>query len=150
VGGLPIVEGVAADDYDVSACLVSPLKAADKTLIRRFEDVPTQYRVLPLVDHRAEIEAPYSRDAVAVKLAEDDLLGWATYALAKSEVLQQRHVARGQPTSLAPATHTAAAGTTAAVVKVLLARSCAVATKTREVSPCRLVHHTDTRSWLRR
>jgi uncharacterized HhH-GPD family protein len=84
--GQPIVEGVASDDHDDSRGLVSPLKASDRTQIRVPEDVPPQYAGLPLVDHRLEINAKFSRDAVAVKLAEDDVMGWAAYALAREEV----------------------------------------------------------------
>lgn len=86
VDGQPLVEGVAADDYEESRCLLSALKDARQRLIRRPEDVPGPYVGLPMVDHRQEIDALYSRDAVAVKLAEDDVLGWATYALARAEV----------------------------------------------------------------
>jgi uncharacterized HhH-GPD family protein len=86
VDGQPLVEGVAADDYEESSCLLSPLKDPHGRLIRRREDVPSPYVGLPMVDHRREIDAAYSRDAVAVKLAEDDVLGWAAYALARAEV----------------------------------------------------------------
>ena len=86
VDGQPLVEGVAADDYEESRGLLSPLKDAHGRLIRRPEDVPGPYVGLPMVDHRQEIDAAYSRDAVAVKLAEDDVLGWAAYALARAEV----------------------------------------------------------------
>lgn len=96
--GQPIVEGVAADDYEDSRCLVSALKRADRRLARRAEDVPAPYAGMPLVDHhRVEIEAPYSRDGVAVKLRDDDVLGWASYALAREEV---RDAEAGQPVAV--------------------------------------------------
>jgi uncharacterized HhH-GPD family protein len=85
--GQPIVEGVAADDYEDSRSLVSPLKHTNRTLVREAEDVPAPYAGMPLADHRIEIDAAYSRNGVAVKLRDDDVLAWAAYALAREEVL---------------------------------------------------------------
>ncbi len=121
--GQPVVEGVAADDYVDSGCLLSALKDADGKLIRVPEDVPSAYAGLPLVNHRSEIDAPYSPDAVAVKLAEDDVLGWATYAIARAKVRS----AKGSPSAAAAVTTPTMAlpvgglaGTRAEVVQALL------------------------------
>jgi len=104
VNGVPEVEGVAADDYDRSRALVSPLKAADRKLVRRRADVPPPYAGFPLVDHLTEVTARYSRDAIAVKLAEDDAAGWAGYALARIDV-RQAEVGKA-PRSVSPAAGT--------------------------------------------
>lgn len=79
---------MAADDHERSRCLLSPLKGADRRLIRQCSDVPAPYSSLELVNHRAEINAPYSRDALAVKFLETDAVAWASYALARIEVRQ--------------------------------------------------------------
>jgi uncharacterized HhH-GPD family protein len=88
VNGAPEVEGVAPDDYESSRALVSSLKGPDRKLVRRRPDVPKAFDQFLFVDHLAEIKAPYSRDALAVKLPEDDVVGWASYALARIEVRQ--------------------------------------------------------------
>lgn len=80
--GSPIVEGVAADDWQQSQSLLSLLKqGARHTLIRSTVDVPSAYDGFALVDHRSEIDAPYSRNAVALKIPVDDLDHWVMHAI---------------------------------------------------------------------
>jgi uncharacterized HhH-GPD family protein len=126
-----MVEGIAADDYDESGGLLSPLKHADRTLIRRAEDIPAPYAGLPLADHRRQIVADYSRDAVAVKLDDDDVLGWAAYALAREGVLSGETGVR-VPAPTPPLPVGERAGSRADVVAALLAFGRSVATKPHE------------------
>lgn len=81
--GQPIVEGVAADDYALSRCLLSPVRRPDKRLARSAEEVPASLRQLPLVDHRSELDAAYSRRAIAVKIPDDNVEGWLTLAASR-------------------------------------------------------------------
>jgi uncharacterized HhH-GPD family protein len=74
------VEGVEADDYPSSGCLVSLLRHPDKKMIRALQDVPSDYGGFDIVDHRQEIEAKWSRNGFAVKIPEDDLLSWSVHA----------------------------------------------------------------------
>lgn len=74
------VEGVEADDYPASRALISQLKHADKTVVRSLADVPQGYEGFDLVEHRSEIDAKYAPYCIAVKIREDDLLGWAVHA----------------------------------------------------------------------
>ena len=79
-------EGVAPDDYETSGCLISPLKDHAGRLIRPGEQVPAPYDGFPLVSHAEQIVAPYSRDALAVRLHWDDITSWVGYALARLSV----------------------------------------------------------------
>jgi uncharacterized HhH-GPD family protein len=79
-------EGVAPDDYETSGCLISPLKNHAGRLIRPGEQVPAPYDGFPLVSHVEQIVAPYSRDALAVRLHADDITSWVGYALARLSV----------------------------------------------------------------
>ena len=79
-------EGVAPDDYETSGCLISPLKNHAGRLIRPGEQVPASYDGFPLVSHAEQIVAPYSRDALAVRLHWDDITSWVGYALARLSV----------------------------------------------------------------
>jgi uncharacterized HhH-GPD family protein len=83
VDGEVAVEGVEADDYRTSGALVSLIRAADKTMVRRPDDVPEEVRGLPIVNHRDEVDARYSRTGLAVKLPEDDFVSWAAFAIAR-------------------------------------------------------------------
>lgn len=87
-------EGVAPDDYETSGCLISPLKDQAGRLIRPGEQVPASYEGFPLVSHVEQIVAPYSRDALAVRLHADDITSWVGYALARLSV---RHAADAAP-----------------------------------------------------
>jgi len=115
-------EGVAPDDYETSGCLISPLKDHGGRLIRPGEQVPAPYDGFPLVSHAEQIVAPYSRNALAVRLHADDITSWVGYALARLSV---RRVDAAGPTQV-PATmprpiepRTSAASP--AVVRALLA-----------------------------
>lgn len=80
LGSSTIVEGVAADDYAASQSLLSTLKYDDGSMIRDHARVPSGYAPLHVVDHRSEIDAPYSRRGLAVKIRVDDVAGWALHA----------------------------------------------------------------------
>ena len=94
VNGVPEVEGVSPEDYAEARSLVTLLKGADGKLVREHSDVPAQFKEFELVHHRTEIKGPYARDALAVKIPEADVVGWAAYALARIEVRQPRVVER--------------------------------------------------------
>jgi uncharacterized HhH-GPD family protein len=89
VNGEVMVEGVEADDYERSRGLLSVLKAADRTMIRRPEDLPDGLRDFDIVDHATEIQAPYTRRGLAVKIVEDDLETWAAFAIARAALYQR-------------------------------------------------------------
>lgn len=80
IDGEVAVEGVEADDYPSSGCLISLLRHPDKTIIRAREDVPSDYDDFVVVDHRQEIEAKWSRNGLAVKIPEDTLRAWGVHA----------------------------------------------------------------------
>ncbi len=84
--GQPVVEGVEADDYQSSRALLSAIKLPDRKLARRREDLPSAYEGFPIVDHRAELDAPYSRRALAVKIREDDVESWVSLALLRARI----------------------------------------------------------------
>jgi uncharacterized HhH-GPD family protein len=90
------VEGAEADDYPTTLALISELRHVDKTLVRQREDVPAEYDGFDIVDHRREIDAKFSRYAVAVKIREDDLLSWAIHAWLRN---QSRVARQARPTS---------------------------------------------------
>lgn len=75
-----IVEGVAADDFEQSRALLSLIKTADGSMVRNMAEVDDGYRSLPVVDHRGEIDAKWSRSGMAVKLRVDDIAGWLLHA----------------------------------------------------------------------
>lgn len=80
------VEGVEADDYPVSQSLISRLRRLDRKAARTREEVPAGYSGFRIVDHRREIEAPYSPQCLAVKISEDDLASWALHAWQRSQL----------------------------------------------------------------
>lgn len=90
LGGVPVVEGVACDDWDRSRALVSQLKHPDGTLIRERHEVDPGYGAYAVVDHRGEIESPYSRSGMAVKLRVDDLVAWVHHALIRRDSRRRR------------------------------------------------------------
>ena len=93
LGGQPAVEGVAADDYARTRALLSLLKAPDGSMIRDRAQAPEGYSELQLVDHRSEIDAPYSRSGLAVKLRADDVSGWLRHAVLRRDSLHADAVA---------------------------------------------------------
>lgn len=82
--GQPMVEGVAADDYEDSGGLISLLRIAGRAMVRHAGELPSGYAGFQIIDHATEIRARYTRHGLAVKLAEDDLLGWARHALLRA------------------------------------------------------------------
>ena len=74
------VEGVEADDYPVTGALVSLLRHTDKKMIKSIGEVPADYESFDIVEHLREVDAKWSRDCLAVKIAEDDLVGWGVHA----------------------------------------------------------------------
>jgi len=81
VNGEPMVEGVAADDWESSQSLVSVIRADGRRHMRARENLPAGYETANVVEHHVEIAAPYSPRSVALKLRVDDLSGWAQHAL---------------------------------------------------------------------
>jgi uncharacterized HhH-GPD family protein len=84
VGGEVQVEGVEADDYPSSQALISRLRRPGRATARTWEQVPAGYEGFEIVEHRREIDAPYSPQCLAVKIREDDLTSWATHAWLRS------------------------------------------------------------------
>lgn len=75
------VEGVEADDYPGTGALVSLLRHSDKKMIKSIDEVPADYEGFNVVEHLREIEAKWSRDCLAVKIGEEDLVNWGIHAL---------------------------------------------------------------------
>jgi len=85
--GQPTVEGVASDDYAESRALISAVKRPDKKLARAHSELPEGYETFDIVNHRDEIDAPYSRFGLAVKIPEDDVASWVRLALLRARDL---------------------------------------------------------------
>ncbi len=77
----PAVEGVAADDWLRTRGLLSLIKRPDGAMARTTAQVPAGYGSFTVVDHRSEIDAPYSRRGLAVKIRVDDVAAWLHHAL---------------------------------------------------------------------
>jgi uncharacterized HhH-GPD family protein len=88
LGGAPTVEGVAADDYPHSQALLSLIKRPDGAMARSPSEVPAGYQRFLVVDHRSEIDAPYSRTGLAVKIRLDDLSAWGSHALLRRQATE--------------------------------------------------------------
>ena len=86
VDGEVQVEGVEADDYPVSQSLVSRLRRPGRKTARTWEEVPAGYEGFEIVEHRREIDAPYSPQCLAVKIREDDVASWALHAWLRSQL----------------------------------------------------------------
>jgi uncharacterized HhH-GPD family protein len=80
------VEGVEADDYPVSQALISRLRRPGRKVARVREDVPSGYEHFEIVEHRREIEAPYSPQCLAVKIREDDISSWTLHGWLRSRL----------------------------------------------------------------
>jgi uncharacterized HhH-GPD family protein len=87
--GVPMVEGVEADDYGSSRALLSLLKRPDRQHARTDADVPSHYDGFLIVDHRRELSAPRSPRSLAVKIAEDNVAAWATHAAVRAALLSR-------------------------------------------------------------
>lgn len=88
--GAPVVEGVAADDFPRSQALLSLIKRPDGSMVRSSEELPSGYESFMVVDHRSEIDAPYSRYGLAVKIRTDDITTWVAHALLRRESRRER------------------------------------------------------------
>ena len=86
IDGWAVAEGVAPDNYERTKSLISVLKGRDGKLVRPGDTVPAPYVDFPMVSHAEQILAPYTRDALAVRLHEDDITSWVGYALARLAV----------------------------------------------------------------
>ncbi len=80
IAGEVQVEGVEADDYPNSQALISRLRRPGRAYAQTWEQVPAGYEGFEIVEHRREIDAPYSPHCLAVKIREDDLASWVTHA----------------------------------------------------------------------
>lgn len=80
------VEGVEADDYPASQALISRLRRPGRATARTLADVPAGYGSFEIVEHRREIDAPYSPRCLAVKIREDDLASWALHGWLRSRL----------------------------------------------------------------
>jgi len=76
----PMVEGVETDDYVISRSLLSILRRPDKRHVREDADVPESYNGFLIVECRSEISAPYSPQALGVKIVDDNIAQWVTHA----------------------------------------------------------------------
>ena len=94
--GQPTAEGVEPDDYVRSRSLISLIKRPDKKLARKHADVVDAYQGFTIVDHRDEIDAPYSRRGLAVKIPTDDYEAWVRLALARVEAKNQKEAMPAQ------------------------------------------------------
>jgi hypothetical protein len=90
VNGQPSIEVVAADDFERSKSLLSLIKPGDgHRLAKNPSDVPPEYAELEVVNHRDEIDAPYSKRCLALKIPIDDLDAWTLHAV-------RRFIAQGR------------------------------------------------------
>jgi tetratricopeptide (TPR) repeat protein len=77
-------EGVEADDYARTRGLLSVLRHPGGTHVRSKSELPDGYAGFPVVWHHDEILAPGSPESLAVKLLEDDIVGWTSHALLRA------------------------------------------------------------------
>jgi hypothetical protein len=82
--GRPAVEGTAEDDYPLSQTLVSLIKGSDQRDIRSFSEIPRDYDQFSVARQSDCITGPYVRSSLVVRLAADDLEGWARHALLRT------------------------------------------------------------------
>jgi uncharacterized HhH-GPD family protein len=126
IGGEVQVEGVEADDYPSSQALVSRLRQPGRSFAHNWEEVPEGYAGLEIVEHRREIDAPYSPECLAVKIEEGDLASWVLHAFLRSQL--PRKAAGLQTTGLkAPELPPAPSPNAKAVGRALLAHGAALA-----------------------
>jgi hypothetical protein len=87
VSGVSAVEGDGCDGYSLSHALVSVLKRSNgQQHVQTRYELPGGYQGFTIVRHDDEIEAKGSFRCLALKLLEDDVVGWATHALLRSLV----------------------------------------------------------------
>lgn len=87
------VEGVEADDYPTTLGLLSLLRQSGRKLVRTWLEVPGDYEGFEIVEHRREIDAKQSRNSLAVKIAEGDLVAWGVHAALRA---RSRTARKGQ------------------------------------------------------
>ena len=78
------VEGVEANDYARTRGLLSLLRNPDGTHVKSTSELPGGYEGFLLVWHHEEISERSSPESLAVKLLEDDLVGWTAHALLRA------------------------------------------------------------------
>ncbi len=96
VDGQPMVEGVASDDYEYSAALISLIRLGGKAHVRSLDELPVGYAGFEIVRQSDEINAKWVPQSLSVKLFEDDLEGWARHAILRAK---SKGVDAGQPKS---------------------------------------------------
>jgi hypothetical protein len=89
IAGEVEVEGVEADDYPSSQALISRLRRPGRALAHAWDQVQAGYEGFDIVEHRREIEAPYSPQCLAIKIREDDLRSWVLHAWLRSQLPRQ-------------------------------------------------------------
>lgn len=100
------VEGVEADDYPTSQALISRLRRNGRATARTWEEIPAGYGGFDIVEHRREIDAPYSPQCLAVKIREDDLPSWALHAWLRSQLPRRGPVEGRQLQAIKPSVPT--------------------------------------------
>jgi uncharacterized HhH-GPD family protein len=119
IGGEVQVEGVEADDYPSSQALISRLRRPGRSFAHAWEQVPAGYEGFEIVEHRREIDAPYSPQCLAVKIREDDLPLWVLHAALRSQLPRKATVS--PPGLKAPELPSAPSPDAEAVTQALLA-----------------------------
>ena len=79
LNGRPVVEGAGCDDFRISKSLVSFIRGDGGYLLDSRDDMPTTYREFDVVFQKDEIASPDAKDALAVKIREDDVAHWALH-----------------------------------------------------------------------
>jgi uncharacterized HhH-GPD family protein len=129
IAGEVQVEGAEADDYPSSQALISRLRQPGRATVRTWDEIPAGYDGFDIVDHRREIDAPYSPHCLAVKMREDDLEAWILHAWLRSQ-LPRKSVAAQRPgllkTPKAPQLPPAPSPDAEAVAKALLGHGAAL------------------------
>jgi uncharacterized HhH-GPD family protein len=129
IAGKVQVEGVEADDYPSSQALLSRLRRPGRANAQTWDQVSAGYDGFEIVEHRREIDAPYSPQCLAVKIREDDLASWALHAWLRSQL--SRKPAASKPTAVKvlrpPQLPPAPSPDAKAVAEALLAHGAALA-----------------------
>ena len=130
IGGEVQVEGVEADDYPSSQALISRLRRPGRAFAHTWDQIPAGYDGFEIVEHRREIDAPYSPQCLAVKIREDDLPPWVLHAWLRSQ-LPRKQAISPQPELLKapkpPQLPPAPSPDSEAVAQALLAHGAALA-----------------------
>jgi uncharacterized HhH-GPD family protein len=100
--GQPAVEAAAEDAYQQTRKLVSLIKGADRRDVRERTDLPAGYEGFDICRQKDAIDAPPARSSLVVRLAEDDLEGWARHALLRVALRRSWGGARPATTTALP------------------------------------------------